>query len=91
MLLSSGNVGRAEALARIIIAPDWALTELATAAVVAGDVDRAEAFARSITDPTDQAEALIELAIAPPRPVTSTGPGTSWPSYLSWTCPKSGG
>ena len=53
----------AEALVRTItysLAQARSLTQLATVAAQTGDLDRAEALAHAITDPWDQAEALIQ-------------------------------
>jgi hypothetical protein len=73
-IAGSGDLDRAEALARAMTDPQQqasALAELARAVAGSGDLDRAEALARAITDPIRQTAALAELdreLDAPPKP-----------------------
>ena len=63
-LATTGDVDRAEAVARSITDPSrqaWALAGVARALATTGDADRAEAVARSITDPSRQAVALADV------------------------------
>ncbi len=58
---ASGDLGRAEAIARSITGRDWqetALADVVRMAVASGDLEQAEAIAHSIRDTHRQAEVL---------------------------------